>query len=342
MRRLPLLAACTVAALAALAPGPALADGHPGASVQAQVANFPAWRLVWKGPDSGLHGLAAISAKDAWATGINGHAQGYLLRWNGHRWRTVALPVKGFLPTALQASSATNIWLFGDIGGPAAFRSDGSHWHRVAEPADGLCGPYLILSRTDVWAEGGPACGQLEHLHGSTWTAISLPGNFSLTSLSGSSDTSIWVAGHLDSRSGTGPIAAYRWTGRSWSRAHLARMGQGATAQVVAVSPANVWVVNTWVWYPRPAHWNGKTWTSEPPPPSALDAAVPVVPYGRYGIRVGATSIWTGRRWLFGAAPNDGANALLSAIPGGSTAAWMAGSALLPHTGLTAELLYSP
>jgi hypothetical protein len=341
MRRLAILAASTVAVAGALAPGSALADGHPAASTHSQVASFPAWRLVWKGADSGLHGLAAISAKDAWAAGINARAQGYLLRWNGYRWRPAALPVRGFMPAALAASSATNIWLFGDIGGAAAFRWDGSHWHRVTVPAGGLCGPYVILSRIDVWAAGGPACGQLEHLHGSTWTAITLPGDFVLKSLSGFSDTSIWVAGHLNSGSGTGPIAAYRWTGSSWSHAHLARMGQGATAQVVAVSAANVWVVNTWVWYPRPAHWNGKTWTSVPPPPSGLDGAVPVVPYGRSGLRVGATSIWTGRRWLFGTAPDDGANALLSAIPGG-TAAWMAGSALLPRTGLTAELLYSP
>lgn len=341
MRRLTILAACAVAALTALAAGPALANGHPRANSVPGAANFPAWRLVWKGPSAGLNGLAAISANEAWAAGIKLHAQGYMLRWNGHRWRPVALPVSGFIPLSLQASSATNVWLFGDIGGSAAFRWDGSHWHRMTLPAAGLCGPYLILSRIDIWAYGGPTCGQLEHLHGSTWTAISLPRDFSPKSLSGSSDTNIWVAGHLDSDSGTGPIVAYRWTGRSWSRAHLAHMGQGATAEVVAVSPANVWVVNTWVWHPRPAHWNGKSWTSEPPPPSALNAGVPVVPYGRSGIRVGVMSIWTGRRWLFGAAPDNGANALLSAIPA-STAAWMAGSEILPHTGLTAELLYSP
>ncbi len=334
---LTILATCAAIGLTTLVPGSALASGDAPAS------GFPAWRLTWQSPGDGLKSVTAISKDDAWAVGINSHANGYILHWNGHRWRHAGLPAAGFIPLTVRASSATNVWVLGDYAGSfVAERWDGSQWHQITLPAGAGSGA-VILSANDAWL-AEPSCQaaicQLYHWHRSTWTEIALPRHFTLTSLSGSSDTNMWVAGYLSRSAGSGPVAAYRWTGRSWARALLPPLGQGATAEVVAVSPANVWVVNTWIWYPRPAHWNGGNWISVPRPPNALSAGNPVVPYGRDGLRVGATSIWTGRRWLFGAAPGDGANAEMAAIPG-TLSAWMA-TAWFLNTVLTAEILYSP
>jgi hypothetical protein len=336
-QRLTILATCAAIGMTALGCGSALASGDAPAS------RFPAWRLTWKSLGDGLKSVTAISKNDAWAVGINKHGAGYILHWTGHRWRHAGLPAAGFLPLTIRASSATNVWVLGDYaGGFTADRWDGSRWHQITLPA-GAGSDAVILSANDAWL-AEPSCQaaicQVYHWKGSTWTEIVLPRHFTLQSLSGFSDTSIWVAGYLSRSAGSGPVAAYRWTGRSWLRAHLPRLGIGATAEVVAVSPANVWVVNTWILYPRPAHWNGKNWSSAPRPPYALSAAGPVVPYGRHGLRVGATSIWTGHSWLFGSAPGDGANAEMTAIPG-TLSAWMATAWFLPG-GLTAEILHSP
>jgi len=336
-KSLTILAICAAMGMTALVPSSALAIGTESGSA------FPAWRLTWQSPGAGLKSVIAISKDDAWAVGINSHANGYILHWNGHRWRHAGLPAVGFIPLTVRASSATNVWVLGDYAGSfAAERWDGSRWHQITLP-DGAGSGAVILNAKDAWL-AEPSCQaamcQLYHWHRSTWTEIALPPHFTLESLSGSSDTNIWAAGYLSRSAGSGPVGAYRWTGRSWVRARLPRLGQGATAEVVAVSPRNVWVVNTWIWYPRPAHWNGENWISVPRPSHALNAADPVVPYGQYGIRVGATSIWTGHRWLFGAAPGDGANAELAAIPG-TSAAWMA-TAWFLNGALTAEILHSP
>lgn len=83
---LTILATCAAIGLTALVPGSALASGDAPAS------RFPAWRLIWQSPGDGLKSVTAISKDDAWAVGINSHANGYILHWNGHRWRPRACP----------------------------------------------------------------------------------------------------------------------------------------------------------------------------------------------------------------------------------------------------------
>jgi hypothetical protein len=69
-----------------------------------------------------------------------------------------------------------------------------------------------------------------------------------------------------------------------------------------------------------------------------IPTIAPIAPFGRNGIRVGATGLWNGRNWQIGPPLLDGSD--LAAIPG-SPFAWMVGAWPAPRTGLTAEVRLS-
>ncbi len=72
-----------------------------------------------------------------------------------------------------------------------------------------------------------------------------------------------------------------------------------------------------------------------PSPPQPIPAIAPIAPFGRDGIRVGATGLWNGRSWQIGPPLPDGSD--IATIPGGPSA-WMVGAWPAPRTGLTAEV----
>jgi len=342
MRRTAVFMTMLAIASSGLMAGSALASDAPAAS------EFPLWRVAWRGPGDGLAGLSSVTAdskSDAWAVGIRGlnaAARGYLLHWGGRRWRTRALPATGLRPLEVRASSPSDVWVFGAYqGSGAAFRWDGSRWHKTTLPIGGGGGQAAVLGPSDVWF-GVPSCPtcQVMHWNGKQWSALALPPKFVMTGLSGSGPANFWVVGILPPRSGAvrGQIAAYRWVAGSWSRVHMPKMGTTVLAGVAAVAPANVWIVNEWSKRQRPWHWNGSRWRQLPAPPAAIGPTFLFAPFGRNGIRVSAMSLWNGRRWLIGPQSFDGND--MAAIPG-TRSAWMVGAWIVSRTGLTAEVRLS-
>jgi hypothetical protein len=306
---------------------------------------FPAWRVVWRGPGDGLSSLAAVSKDNAWAVGINSRARGYLLHWGGTRWRQEAMPSTALVPLVVRASSASDVWVFGAYAASgAAFRWDGSRWHQTSLPAARGGGDAAVLGPSDVWfgypnCQSGARCPAY-HWDGSSWTAIKLPRRFVLTGLSGSAPGNLWVAGFLEARAGAaqGVVAAYRWLNGSWSRARLPRIGTGGRFAIAAPASSNVWIALTWTARPLTLHWNGASWRRLPVPAQSIELGAPIAPFGRDGIRVGATALWNGRGWQFGPPLIGGFD--IATVPG-TTSAWMVGAWQAPRTGLTAEVRFS-
>jgi hypothetical protein len=328
--------------------GSGLMAGSAVASDVPATSQFPLWRVAWRGPGHGLAGLSSVTAtgkSDAWAVGIQGlnaAARGYLLHWGGTRWRARALPATGLSPLEVRASSPTDVWVFGAYqGSGAAFRWDGSQWHKTILPIGGGGGQAAVLGPSDVWF-GVPKCPtcQVMHWNGSQWTAVTLPPRFVMTGISGSGPANFWAVGFIQRRTGAnrGQIAAYRWVAGSWSRVRLPNMGTTIVADVAAVAPSNVWIVNEWSKRTRPWHWNGSVWRQLPAPPIQIGPTFLIAPFGRNEIRIGATGLWNGRRWLIGPQFFDGND--IAAIPGTSSA-WMVGAWFVHRTGLTAEVQLS-
>jgi hypothetical protein len=337
MRYMAALTTAAAVVCSGVLASPAVAGGtSPG-------SQFPVWRVVWRGPHAGLGSVAAISMTDAWAAGIAAGGRGYLLHWDGRRWRARAVPAKGTIPLVVRASSPSNVWVFGAYAGSgAAFRWEGSRWHRTSLAAASGFGETAVLGPSDVWfatpnCTSGAVCPAY-HWNGSGWTTVKLPGRFVLTGLSGSAPRTVWAAGYLQARAGAaqGLVAAYRWRNGSWSRVSLPR--QTGSRVSVAEAPSNVWIMMGATDRPRPLHWNGIQWRRLPSPPQPIPAIAPIAPFGRDGIRVGATGLWNGRNWQIGPPLPDGFD--MATIPG-SPSAWMVGAWPAPRTGLTAEVRLS-
>jgi hypothetical protein len=331
-----------LAATAVLISGSTTAVAPALASENAHASRFPAWKVTWSGPNAGLDGVAAASKNDAWAIGVKKPGVAYLLHWGGKRWLPKPLPSKHFDPFAVAASSPTNVWLYGSFGlAGGAFRWDGSHWHQMPSGGEGGANEALVvLSPSNVWLayytcdSSGPC---MFHWDGSTWTSIKVPAHFRFTGLSGSSASSVWMAGTIEKNlnAGTGVAAAFRWVHNSWSRVRLPNLGRAARVQVAAPGPSNVWIA-TLAQPARVAHWNGKRWHLLP---NAPEPSLIMAPFGSTGLRLGAASLWNGHSWQVGPDLFDG-NAM-TAIPG-TKSAWMVGAWPAKKTGLTAQVRFSP
>ena len=201
--------------------GGAMVGLAPLATAAASVApasagSTNAWRLVYRSQTQGeMTGIAATGRASAWAVGflqagpeqqiVN---QLFVVHWNGTTWRPVTVPGgDGFVATSVEASSARNVWIFGQNDFPpfnkAVFRYDGAHWHEMAAPsyvtppggAFSVGGEPVVLSASDVWMPTGfssctyaagsaPKCASIVwHWDGSTWKSYSF--GASIDSLAG-------------------------------------------------------------------------------------------------------------------------------------------------------------
>lgn len=150
---------------------------------------FPLW--------SAFNAAAVFSSTNVWAFGqnINGKQTPLVVRYNGHAWRKVSVPL---IPQGASAISPTDIWTVGptvqSVGKPtapvfAAARWNGHRWHELRLPHLALPkgavlwgSDVLALSRTNVWVSGWLAKGQgvfpgyvLLHLTAHGWKRIRVP-----------------------------------------------------------------------------------------------------------------------------------------------------------------------
>lgn len=123
-----------------------------------------AWTIVpvdaFAGTISGLNGIAAVAADDAWAVGYTG-TRTLVEHWDGSGWTRVPSPNGRARYSALlgvAAVSAKDVWAVGDQdSAPLVEHWNGKSWRIV--PAAGVAGDRgvfwrIVASRRGVWAVG--------------------------------------------------------------------------------------------------------------------------------------------------------------------------------------------
>jgi hypothetical protein len=224
-----------LSAVAALPAGSAWAVGYyfGGSAAQTLAVRWDgaSWKVA-KSPDPAgqghanvLAGVAAASARDAWAVGHDekgGVNRTLIEHWNGTSWKAVPSPNAGTAAsnnelTSVAALSAGDVWAVGSYSsGPAGSTLiehwNGRAWKIVPSPnADGaaLTSTLTAVAATsarDAWAVGwylahGQTWSLTEHWNGTTWKRVpspnpGAPASTALTAVTANSATNAWAVGY--------------------------------------------------------------------------------------------------------------------------------------------------
>jgi hypothetical protein len=249
-----------------------------------------------------LRGVAATSARNAWAVGDyanrrTGQRHALIERWNGTRWKVVPSPAVGTFSTlqgvAASRSGAWAVGYFAKSGVSATLieRWTGKAWKRVSSPTvagkSSQLNSVAIVSRTGAWAVGtyfnGAASQTLtERWNGRRWTLVPSPSVTGRSSLLRAVVTAApggaWAVGDSE-LGGNGLTLAEQWTGTAWQQATSQDFGTSSLFfGAAAFTSANVYAVGADVnggsGQTLIENWNGSTWTHVPSPnhPSSNDS----------------------------------------------------------------------
>jgi hypothetical protein len=273
---------------------------------------------TWKHVPTGLNipenadsltGIAATSAKSAWAAGTISSQYSFPMidHWRGGKtWTQDDTPTPGgdggaaYL-TGVGAASSADAWAVGaylpDLMATHTMilRWTGKKWIQVPSPSPGgdsstsysvLLG-VAVLSPTDAWAVGRSSTGQpsahmmtlIEHWNGQKWTTVPSPDpsragcvNDELTGVA-ASRAATWAVG--DS---CGAPLVLRLAGGQWRQVASPSPPAGVSAQLASVtvtSAANAWAVGHVGGKVLILHWNGAKWaTASAPSPAGAKPAL--------------------------------------------------------------------
>jgi hypothetical protein len=253
-----------------------------------------------------LHGFAAISPSDVWATGyyVSGGVDHTLSEhWNGSNWQIVSTPSPGtkndFLNTPVAVSS-NDVWVVGSQGstggeGPGARTLiehwNGSSWSVVTSPNVSGTNQNILrgaagTSSKDIWAVGRSKASSevkrtlIEHWNGSSWKIVSSP-NFNgegdgLDAVAAVSASDAWAVGSA-TLNGTPQSLTEHWDGSRWRVVSAPSPGIGGTYpegtllwSTAASGSTDVWAVGQYFDGSEirtlALHWNGTAWTQTPTP----------------------------------------------------------------------------
>lgn len=199
------------------------------------VRKVPIPRIVY---GTVLNGVAATSAKDAWAVGTP------TLHWNGTAWTRPHWPagVARILadPYGVAATSRTNVWI-ASLGWIVHW--NGRRWKAVS-PNIGLryaLSGISATSATNVWAVGNViqegVQGVMLHWNGRRWTcALARERHFeNLAAISTSSPDDAWAVGsYFDSADRAWVL---HWNGHTWNHVMTPQLHQFGDLRAVAVIP---------------------------------------------------------------------------------------------------------
>ena len=233
-----------------------------------------------------LYSVAAVSATDIWAVGLN-PSGAMIMHWNGTAWTRTSEP--GFLQ-GTAATSPDNAWAVGgsnwfDPNATVIYHWNGSDWARQPSPnpsSGGYFNGVAATSASDAWAVGqtGPGPGEgtspsdrtlIEHWNGRAWTRVPSPTPApagGLARVTAVSPSDAWAVGWTGTGSGSGSgfnALIEHWNGRAWNVVPVPpSAGKGLQLNAVTgISARNAWAVGTSF---APAlhgvilHWNGTTW----------------------------------------------------------------------------------
>lgn len=148
--------------------------------------NGSAWTRISVPAQTYLQGTVVLGPWNVWAFGGSGSMAGDIFHWTGSGWKAYDTNYSfSFLPQAISASSASNVWIVGLTGNSTpklvAYHWNGSHWYKSAapQPAVGYTGVSVAaLSGSNVWLGWTTATsGDAYHYNGSTWTKVAEAGN---------------------------------------------------------------------------------------------------------------------------------------------------------------------
>jgi hypothetical protein len=198
--------------------------------------NGTAWKKVASpspspSGDSVLSGVAAVSARNAWAVGhyyspTAAADKTLILHWNGTAWTKVASPSPGTESNDLNgvtAISASNAWAVGvhwtsnGTTHSLVLHWNGAAWKKVASPSPGTESNDLYsvtaISPSNAWAVGSYNDRTFVlHWNGTAWQRVASPnfgtspGQNVLTSVAASSATNIWAVGFHQKPSEVDPL----------------------------------------------------------------------------------------------------------------------------------------
>ena len=255
------------------------------ATLPAQAATI-GWRAsaVFSTRDSitGLFSVDAVSARDAWATGVTENDKTFafhpvLRHWTGAGWRAVTLPAGVAkhlnssdypIVTQIAAASAGDVWVFsGFPRAPAYLRLNGTHWSTgrlpgattasdateiTAAGAIGKRNAWAFGARVNLASPAGQAVPYAAHFNGRTWTSQVLTGKGAITAVSAASASNEWaVIGRPNADIGPDPIGGttkplvLHWTPKAgWRQAAVQpALPAGANLTSVVTGPGStVWI----------------------------------------------------------------------------------------------------
>jgi hypothetical protein len=281
-------------------------------------------------PPGGLQAVAALSAGDVWAVGVN-TGQPLAEHWDGRAWTVAPTPGSPGPSAFLQgiaAVSARDIWAVGGADQPVILHWDGRAWARVPSPVPagastdlhGVAAASAVSAWAvgDTWPAGGTQAPLIEHWNGTAWTQVpspAIPGGGTLAAVAASSPRNAWTVGARGNlaRGASGLIE--HWDGRTWTivpSPDLDADGGGGELHAVTIVPdGSAWAVGETV-CPRQGqrtiieHWDGRAWTIVPSPASGeLDGVAAASPSSAWAVgywTVSATAIiehWNGTAWTW-------------------------------------------
>jgi hypothetical protein len=291
----------------------ALAMAVPAAQAQARLApavpasSFPAGGF--------LSGVAALSAKKAWAVGGDDDVSKTLIaRWNGATWKPARIPASardGGL-NGVAVTSARNAWAVGYARSSAAGRArtmilrwNGRAWKRVPSPSPGggeaVLTAVAATSARNAWAVGWVlgslrSSGLILHWNGAVWARARMFQGITVYSVAAVTPDDAWAVG----TGADAKISILRWNGTRWSRVPSPAPGKsGVLDGVIATSRRNAWAVGvsygrTGSASPLIVRWNGRTWRAVRSPSLRMrDSELTAVAAtsGRYAWAAGYTGV---------------------------------------------------
>jgi hypothetical protein len=260
-----------------------------------------------------LYAVWAYAPNNIWVGGIGGA----IYQFDGTSWNARPGPAKDV--NTLWGSVANDLWEVGTLC--EVRRWNGSAWTTVTVPGCTNASYFGIggLSATDVWLVG--VAGTIDHLVGTTWTALPQGSNFDLWSVWPVSASEAYVVGTK------GKIL--HWTGTSFADESI---GQNLIMSTVWASSTNdVWLAGQGQIYRK---LNGGAWTPVTNPPYFVWWM-----FGRSANDIwaigdaGSVLHYDGAQWTVGMAPVASTIGLrsMTSVPGGGLVMVGDGGTILAH-----------
>jgi hypothetical protein len=250
--------------------------------------NGRTWRQVPMKLDTAgrLDGLAAQSARNAWAVGTtypsNDASEPLTLHWNGHQWaRVPAAGVPGFAYISLigvAVRSATDAWAVGEAQAPSSQRLrpviehwDGRHWKLMANPkvqAETALSAVTVASNGQAWAVGTPFTnsrrGIVLHWTGRSWVTAATPATSTAVVLDGVTlaGHKVWAVGSASDANGNWTPYAIRWQGGCWTMMKVPAVAGGQFESVIPFGHGQLMAVGEAIRGALYGLWNGRSWAA--------------------------------------------------------------------------------